>query len=198
LAGWGGDALLRSYGEERRPIFQETAKDFIAGRIAVDRAFLERYSPERDRAEFERAWKERAAGLGERVLSYEPNYEGSAVVSGPPGGESGAHGAHSFAARPGHHLAPQPLSSGRNVFEELGPGFTLLAFDAEDLSAPAFDKAARSLGIPPKIVRDTYSGGREAYGARLTLVRPDQYVVWTGDRAPGDIARLLGKVAGRG
>ena len=35
-------------------------------------------------------------------------------------------GSHAFAARAGHHLAPQPLSSGRNVFDELGDGFTLL------------------------------------------------------------------------
>jgi cysteine desulfurase/selenocysteine lyase len=39
-------------------------------------------------------------------------------------------GDHSFKARAGHHLAPQTLSSGRNVFEELGEGFTLLAFGA--------------------------------------------------------------------
>ena len=45
LQGWGGDALLRSYSEERRPIFQETAEDFIAARIRNDGAFLARYSP---------------------------------------------------------------------------------------------------------------------------------------------------------
>jgi 4-hydroxyisophthalate hydroxylase len=197
LQGWGGAALLQSYGEERRPIFEETAEDFIAGRIASDRAFLERYNPERDRAEFERAWKDRGAGMGDRVLSYEPNYEGSSVVLGPPGGTCSAHGTHSFAARAGHHLAPQPLSSGRNVFEELGPGFSLLAFGAEDGDALAFDQAARSLGIPLKILRDNGTGAREAYGARLILVRPDQYVVWTGNARPADPGRLLRRVTGR-
>ena len=120
------------------------------------------------------------------------------MVAGPPGGRCSAHGTHSFAARAGHHLAPQPLSSGRNVFDELGPGFTLLAFDADDGTAAAFDEAARSLRIPLKIVRDNYAGGREAYGARLVLVRPDQYVVWTGDATPDDPRQLLSKVAGRG
>ena len=57
LQGWGGDALLRSYSEERRPIFKEVGEDFIAARIAKDAAFLARYDPRRDREEFERAWK---------------------------------------------------------------------------------------------------------------------------------------------
>lgn len=197
LQGWGSDALLQSYSEERHPIFRETGEDFIAGRIEWDRAFLDRYSPDRNRAEFERAWKEREAGIGDRLMTYEPNYEGSSVVIGPPGGKNTAHGTHSFVAKSGHHLAPQKLSSGRNVFEELGSGFTLLAFDAPAPAIAAFEDAAQSLKIPLKIVRDNYQGGREAYGARLALVRPDQYVVWTGDNAPSDARRVLGKIVGR-
>jgi hypothetical protein len=116
LKGWGSDALLRSYSDERRPIFRETGEDFIAGRIRSDREFLERYSPERDRDAFERAWKARELGAGERVLSYEPHYEGSPVVLGPAGGTSSAHGTHMFMARAGHHLAPAALSPACDVF----------------------------------------------------------------------------------
>jgi len=197
LQGWGSDVLLRSYGEERRPIFEETAEDFIAARIRQDGAFLARHNPARDRADFERAWKARETDVGSRVQSYEPNYEGSPVVIGAPGGVCSAHGTHMFKARAGHHLAPQPLSSGRNVFEELGTGFTLLAFGAEEAAVPALEQAARSLAIPLKIVRDTGREAREAYQARLILVRPDQYVVWTGDRRPGDAARLMGRAVAR-
>src|SRR5215510_9578137 len=92
LQGWGGTALLPSYSEERRPIFKEVAEDFIAARIAKDAAFLARYNPQRDRAEFERAWKARETEGGARVQSYEPHYEGSAVVAGPLNGRSSAHG----------------------------------------------------------------------------------------------------------
>ncbi|HVA16001.1 MAG TPA: FAD-dependent monooxygenase [Stellaceae bacterium] len=196
LEGWGSDALLRSYSEERHPIFKETGEDFIAGRIEWDRQFLERYSPERNRAEFERAWSERENGISDRLTTYEPNYEGSSVVAGPANGKCTAHGTHSYAARAGHHLAPQPLSSGRNVFEELGAGFALLAFDARDADVQAFEAAARAGNIPLKVVRDSFAGGREAYGARLILVRPDQYVVWIGDQAPPDARVLLSKVVG--
>ena len=198
LQGWGGDGLLRSYGEERRPIFEETAEDFIAARIKREGDLLKRYNPERDRAAFEEAWKQWGGDIGWRVQNYEPNYEGSPVVIGPPNGVCSAHGAHMIKARAGHHLTPLPLSSGQNVFDELGPGFTLLAFDAGDNSVVAIEQAARALGVPLDVVRDSQGGGREGYEARLILVRPDQYAVWTGDQAPDDAAAMLRKVTGRG
>ncbi|AMN40091.1 FAD-dependent monooxygenase [Rhodoplanes sp. Z2-YC6860] len=198
LQGWGGDTLLESYSEERRPIFYEVAEDFIAKRIRIDGAFLDRYNPERDKAEFERAWKEKETDMDNRALVYEPSYEGSPVVFGPPGGKSTAHGEHVFKARSGHHLAPQKLSSGRNVFEELGPGFTLLAFDAGDAAVKAFEQAAVATKVPLKVVRDTYADGRTKYEARMILVRPDQFIVWTGNTAPDNATHVMHTVAGRG
>jgi len=50
-------------------------------------------------------------------------------VLGPPGAVVSAHGTDTFEARAGHHLPPLPLSTGRNVLEELGSGFALLALD---------------------------------------------------------------------
>jgi 4-hydroxyisophthalate hydroxylase len=198
LNGWGGDALLRTYTDERRPIFKETAEDFIEAGIARDREFLQRHSPERDRAEFESAWKEHANAAAPRVLTYEPHYEGSPIVFGPAGGASSAHGTHTFQARAGHHLPPQLLSSGRNVFEELGASFTLLSFGVEDATASAFAAAAKTLRVPLKIVRDSYRDGRTAYKAKLILVRPDRYVAWTGNSAPADAAAVIAKTVGRG
>ena len=197
LNGWGGDALLRTYTDERRPIFKETAEDFIEAGIERDREFLRRHSPERDRAEFESAWKEHANAAAPRVLTYEPHYEGSPIVFGPPHGVSSAHGTHTFQARAGHHLPPQLLSSGRNVFEELGADFTLLAFDGADETASDFVQAAKALRVPLKIVRDSYRDGRTAYEARLILVRPDRYIAWTSDSAPADAAAIIAKAVGR-
>jgi hypothetical protein len=189
--------LLASYSEERRPIFKEVAEDFIAKRIRNDAAFLARCSPARDNAEFEAAWKAQESDVGNRAQVYEPNYEGSPVVIGPPGGRTSAHGEHVFRARAGHHLVPQRLSSGRNVFEELGRGFTLLGFDAEESAVAAFQRVAGSLNIPLKIVRDRYAEGRTKYETRLILVRPDQFIAWVGDTAPADVTATMRKVAGR-
>jgi 2-polyprenyl-6-methoxyphenol hydroxylase-like FAD-dependent oxidoreductase len=195
LAGWGGDALLDAYDAERRPVFKSVGEDFIAARIRRDAEFFARHNPQRDRADFERAWATLKDESGTRVHGYEPNYEGSPAVAGPPGGVSSAHGEHAFKARAGHHLAPQPLSSGRNVFEELSrTSFNLLAFDAD---AEPLDAAARKLGIPLKVIRDSFRDARTAYESRLVLVRPDQFVAWAGERAPEDPAALMRRLAGR-
>ncbi len=51
--------------------------------------------------------------------------------------------------------------------------------------------------MPLKVIADSRSDGREAYGASLVLVRPDQFVAWAGEQAPQDAAALMRKVAGR-
>jgi 2-polyprenyl-6-methoxyphenol hydroxylase-like FAD-dependent oxidoreductase len=197
LEGWGSDVLLESYSLERQAIFRDVGEDIIGGWIREDRAFLERYSPSADRAEFERRFEEQSKEFGRRLRNFEPHYEGSPVVVGPPGGVISAHGEHTFAARAGHHLPPQQLSSGRNVFEELGRGFTLLAWDADPAAVRAFEEAAAASAIPLTVVRDSYADGRAAYGCRMVLVRPDQFVVWVGDDGPADAGAVLGTVTGR-
>jgi hypothetical protein len=57
--------------------------------------------------------------------------------------------------------------------------------------------AAAKRGVPLKIIRDSYDGGREAYGARFILVRPDHYVVWAAADAPDDAAAIIAKAVGR-
>jgi 2-polyprenyl-6-methoxyphenol hydroxylase-like FAD-dependent oxidoreductase len=197
LRGWGGQQLLDSYDLERRPIFEETGEAMIAGGIERDRVWLERYNPANDRAEFEQAWAEYGATSGMRPQAYEPHYEGSSVVIGPQGGVCSIHGRMSFKAEAGHHLAPKELSSGRNVFEELGDDFTLLALDADERSVQSLEEAARHSNVPLKVIRDTYDNGREQYDSRLVLVRPDQYVVWAADTAPSDSTALLTRVSGQ-
>jgi 2-polyprenyl-6-methoxyphenol hydroxylase-like FAD-dependent oxidoreductase len=196
LQGWGGASLLDSYSLERQPVFASTASEFIEKSIHVDRDFVAAFDPERDLAAFEEAWAERQSGAAAEVDSFEPHYEGSPIVDGPEGGRCGALGSHTFTARPGHHLAPQPLSDGSNVFEALGDGFSLLAFDADPGAVGAIVQAAAAESVPLTLVTDSRTDGRERYGFALVLVRPDQFVAWVGDDAPADPHALVRQIVG--
>jgi 2-polyprenyl-6-methoxyphenol hydroxylase-like FAD-dependent oxidoreductase len=194
LCGWGGEALLDSYDLERRPVFASTARDFIARAIENDKAFLARFDPMKDRAAFEAEWKARSVGARGEVNAFEPNYRGSPLVFGS--GETNAVGGHLFEARAGHHLAPRTLSDGRNVYEALGNGFSLLAFgDAAASTAARFRDAAAALAVPLTVVADTLEDERTDYGALLILVRPDQFVAWSG-YAVADAEEILRRAIG--
>jgi hypothetical protein len=198
LQGWAGSGLLDSYDEERRPVFQSTAQDFIERAIAADRQFLDTFNPNRDRSTFEREWQARSSGAKAEVNAFEPNYRGSSIVWGDPGSGCSALGSHSFIARAGHHLAPLLLSSGRNVFEDLDQGFSLLGLDVHESALEAFEIAAKRLRVPLKIIRDTCNGGREHYQAKLILIRPDQFVAWASSDSGADGAEVLRRAIGAG
>jgi 2-polyprenyl-6-methoxyphenol hydroxylase-like FAD-dependent oxidoreductase len=196
LRGWAGRGLLDSYDEERRPVFESTARDFIEQAIRSDREFLERFSPDLDRNSFEREWQARQSSARSEVNTFEPNYQGSSIVWGPPGSGCSAIGSHEFAARAGHHLTPHQLSSGRNIFEELGEGFTLLDLNSSATDARKLQHAAAERGVPLKVVGDVNAEAREFYKAASILVRPDQFVAWTSEAAVGDAAQILRRAIG--
>ena len=198
LQGWAGRGLLDAYDAERRPVFQSTARDLIEKGIEADRKFLAAFNPQRDKRAFESEWQARKSGARSEVNAFEPNYEGSPIVCGAPGRNCSALGSHAFAARAGHHLTPQPLSTGRNVFEELGQDWTLLALDGDAGICHAFAAAADSMRVRLKVIRDSRRDGRERYEAAFVLVRPDQFVAWAANDAPVDAAAILRRAIGAG
>ncbi|MCB1366336.1 MAG: FAD-dependent monooxygenase [Rhodobacteraceae bacterium] len=196
LEGWGSEALLDSYTDERRPVFATTAEHFIERFIREDRDFLNAHSPGEDgEAAFRRAWDSRNEGSSE-VMAFAPNYDGSPIVCGTEGAAPSALGSHEFRARAGHHLAPQMLDDGRGAFAHLGPGFTLFAHEDQAATADAFADAARAAGVPLTLAMSGDCPAFAGWQARLVLVRPDHYVAWAGD-ATGAAASILARVAGR-
>ena len=197
LEGWADAKLLDTYDAERRLVFRSTIDDFIAKSIKSDGDFLEAYSPDRDLQAFESALKERASGAVSEVHAFEPNYEGSPIIlhsddastdvalSGAQTSQRhpSAKGNHRFEANAGHHLAPATLSSGQNVFEKLGSGFTLLALGAHADSVDAFHVAAKEMNVPLTIVEESCEGEVKRYQARFVLIRPDHFVAWTSSDA---------------
>ena len=66
------------------------------------------------------------------------------------------------------------------------------------VTARAQQPAMPVIGFPLKVLCDTFAAGREYFGARVLLVRPDQYVAWAGDSAPPDAVGIIRRVAGLG
>ncbi|NQY60137.1 FAD-dependent monooxygenase [Cognatishimia sp.] len=182
LQGWGSDALLDSYTEERHPVFASTRDDFIAKMIDLDAAFTAEFSPEKDKDAFDAAWAERSKPQSE-VMQFVPNYAGSSIVVGE--GTPSARGAHSFAAEAGYHLAPATLDDGSNIFNHLGSNFALIIRDTSNLDASALRNAADAQGISLKVIPVAASQEVNRWGAEAILVRPDHFLAYAG-AADGD------------
>ena len=195
MSGWAGDGLLDSYEWERRRVHQWTIDESVAN-YALLSADLVRDGIEDDTPEGDAMRAALAPELIEQkrrefhtiglVLGY--HYAGSPVIAGdddlpPPSSEH-----YDPVAVPGV-LAPHFwLSPGVSLYDRFGPGFTLLDRAADRAGAAAFTAAATALGIPFTVVRLDADQTRGLYPAPLTLVRPDQHVAWTGDRADAGVA----------
>lgn len=179
----GDDAILDTYDEERRPIFESTAADFIDRSIREDRAFLRDFSPD-DREAFNAEWQRRADFAAAEVGRYEPHYGVSSLVTGGIG-ETSAVGDHVVSARPGHRLAPWRAGD-TTLLDALGRGFTLLTTEP---AAPAASAAASTIGVDLEIVQ-IGAEAAEVYGASRVLVRPDIYIAATAE-TDADIATAL-------
>ena len=196
LQGWAGSELLDSYTNERHAVFRSVARDFIERMIDDFRGFMAQYSPEKDKVAFEAAWKARTAADDSDVTEFLPHYEGSPIVFGAQGATSGAKGKHSVRAIAGRHLAPQPLTNGRDLWESMGTGFALLDFCQTNEVGLKFEAAANAKSIPFKRVRAPSAELRDAYGTDAILVRPDQFIAWVGTEDTLDAGRVLSRAIG--
>ena len=197
LQGWGGDGLLDSYGAERHPVFASTRDDFIVKSIIEDREFTVEFDPRRDLAAFEQAWARRAGGDDSMVTQYLPHYAGSPIVCGVSGARSGATGTHAFTALAGHHLSPPSLPDDAELWDQLGPGFTLMDLTGDIAMTDAFVAAANVLDVPLKTLDLATDGLVDFYEADAILLRPDHFVAWAGSARQADAESILDRATGR-
>ena len=200
LQGWGGASLLASYEIERRQIHERVMDEAVANHAVLSNDLwcdgLE------DVSEIGQLLRERA---GKKIISAKVRefhtlgtvlglcYEHSPVIWADGHVSSAKDGRiYTPSSRPGC-LAPHAwLPDGSSLYDHFGSGFTLIAHKtapSEEIERAREDSLA--LGVPLAVFMRFDGDGLDAYSARYTVIRPDQYVGFRGDHLPAGIFRKL-------
>jgi 2-polyprenyl-6-methoxyphenol hydroxylase-like FAD-dependent oxidoreductase len=205
LEGWGGDGLLDTYEEERRPVHEWAVSEAVANYAMVGNQLArpgleaEGFLGEATRREVgetivtQKVREMRSLGV---VKGY--RYSGSPIIV-PDG--SAAPVQQSMIYEPSAHpgcIAPHLwLADGSSLYDHFGAGFTLLVTEeGHGDTADALRAAAAQVHVPLTVVRPGDARLRGRYQAPLALVRPDQHVAWRGFALPENPAALLDVVRG--
>jgi 2-polyprenyl-6-methoxyphenol hydroxylase-like FAD-dependent oxidoreductase len=184
-AGWAEEELLASYEPERRGVVEQT----VASAESNMRAGADVLP--RDEAAIQRAKRAEFYSLG-LVLGY--SYAGSPVIqpgAGPARQPAGEVASYTPAAEPGARLPHCWLPDGSSLYDQLGPGFTLVgpAGSAAAAVADLVRRAARR--AIPLTVAEPPPG--YPWREEFLLVRPDQHIAWRADDPAGlDIETAAG------
>jgi hypothetical protein len=204
LAGWGGPALLDSYEIERKPVARRIVREATEGQAPLaNKSMLARVrapNAEGDRARAmigEEIVRERTKVFVSDGLVLGYRYEASPIVV-PDGTPVPAVSVSRYTptARPGSRAPHAWLKNGRSTLDHFGDGFVLLAFNGAAADASPIVAAARSRGVPLKLVAIDDPAVAVAYERRLVLVRPDGHVCWRADTPPQDPVRLIDRARG--
>lgn len=194
LQGWGGETLLTSYELERRPVhlhvMQEAASNHSKFSNALFQPGLE------DDTAAGAAARER---VGKRINAEKlsefytlgtilgDRYSNSPVVQPALGTPPVTRDFLNYvpSSIPGGRAPHAWLHDGSSLFDNFGQGLTLLALPAATpASLEAATRDAARLGVPLKVLQLDNPALPSLYNRRLTLIRPDQHIAWTGDVWP--------------
>ena len=204
LQGWGGPRLLDSFEPERRPIQTQVIAAAAANNRVLSTELLsddvEAAGEVGDRARSAAHLNIQATKHAEfhsLSLVLDLAYAHSPVIAAGGSAQSGNDDYPVTAARIGARLPHSWSGRGRSIYDELGDGMALVAFeDGHEAEIAAFGAAARSRGVPLRVVGREDRALRARYGCALALVRPDQHVAWCGERMVADVDELIDLVRG--
>ena len=196
--------MLESYEAERRPV---GLRNTAMARGFADHIGHFRPDPKLEEAgaEGDDARRHAAAFLSGHLrqefnipgITFGVRYDESPIVVGdgsrPP---ADAINTYEPTACPGGRAPHCWLPDGSSLFDQFGPGFTLLVMK-DDPAALQVGHAAAGLGIPLTVLSLPYASLRAMYEADFALVRPDQHIAWRGNSAAAALAALP-RTAGHG
>ena len=194
LQNWGGEALLQSYELERRPVhmhvLQEAANNHARFSNALFEKGIEDDSPEGEATRLRIGKRIDAEKLSEfytlgTILG--DRYTDSPVVQRNAGMPESPRDFLNYvpSSAPGGRAPHAWLHDGSSLFDHFGLCFTLLALPtASDTFIEAAQGDASRLGVVLKVLRCDNPAVTNLYKHRLTLIRPDQHIAWTGNTWP--------------
>jgi len=205
LAGWGGPNLLASYDIERRQIGERNvgaSRYATIGRRkwrAMWRANITDNSAAgaetRDRlaavADIEQRKSNEMIGA---ELGY--RYVDSPIIANVPGGPEHLFREYQPTTWPGARLPHVWLEDGTPLQDRIPDGYAILKLGGTRADARGLQDALRARGAPATVIDVRGARARDIYDCDLILVRPDLHVVWRGNAAPENPARIAAIATG--
>lgn len=204
LEGWGGDALLDSYFEERQPIGIRNTT--ISGNYFKILKTIYRFGGvlDEDTHAGEDARKQINADLDAQVVGLIDSagcllgyrYEGSSICE-QDGSEAPPDHPRLYypTSRPGHRAPHVWIDKKISLLDLFGKNFTLLRLDTA-LNVSGFEDAARTCGMPLTVVDVQHPEVINVYEKKLILIRPDLMVAWRSDKMPDNPKAVLDRIRG--
>ena len=203
VQGWGGDALVESYHDERHAVAVRNtrAAAAIADRGAacpVDSHVTEEGPAGDASRQTAIDYLKDVAYMEFQTLGIQlgASYYGSPVVVGD-GSTAPLDVPTRYvpSSRPGSRLPHMWIARNRSTLDEIGPGLTLFIIGTT-AQTDVWQRAAHEIGVPFKTVALSGPEAEALYGRCLLLVRPDQHIAWRSKAEPAKVDGLLKTVLG--
>jgi len=205
LAGWGGPNLLTSYEIERRQIGE---RNVGASRYATlgRRKWRAMWRPditENSAAGTETRNKLAAIADTEQRKSNEMigaelgyRYVDSPIICNVPGGPEHLFREYQPTTWPGARLPHVWLEDDTAIQDRIPDGYAILRLGDTKADMRGLEDALRARGAPVTVIEASGARARDIYQCDLILLRPDMHVVWRGNSAPEDPARIAAIATG--
>jgi hypothetical protein len=123
-------------------------------------------------------------------------YVDSPIICNVPGGPEHLFREYQPTTWPGARLPHVWLDDGTPIQDRIPDGYTVLKLGGTKADPGGLAAALRARGAPVTVLELADTAAREIYGYDLVLVRPDLHVVWRGNAAQEDPARIAATATG--